>query len=738
MSRKRKQPDQPAQKRRNWWRALPFFLLIAVGFVAYWNSFDVPLVFDDLNSIQRNAGVLFGDALQPSRLISRSLLFATFAMNYAIGGQNVWGYHLVNLVLHILNGIIIFFIAQQVFRKANLAENKIVSWSLLAALFFVAHPVQTESVTYISSRSELLSTLFYVIAFLIFVRWPEVKIGFGLSILITVLFMLGLGTKETVISLPATLLLYDFIFISGGRVLAPFKRWRFYLIFVTTGLFAIYFLLTGSLKFLLTSPYHLAPKYYFLTETRVVVKYIQLVFLPVGLNLNYDFSTSLGFLQPPVLFSIAVILCFLVLAWLIREREPVLSFSIFWFFLTLAPTSSFIPILDVIFEHRLYLPLVGVCLAFPVLMEHLVRWTKVQRWLNWSVVRYASIIIGVLLIATILRNEVWRSDERLWLDVISKSPHAARPYNALAFVYVNRGETEKAIAISREGMRNVPSARHDFDETIGNLYLKLNRVQEAIDMFKDNIEESKRLGLSDDGQSVSYNNLGVTYLYLWRTLQDRRSQFSEQEFNRQRDDVLSHAEDAFAESLKRDPGNEWSLDSYVNVAFDWGKADALIADQLKNGEATNFRALYTIGKIRFLQKNYKEAAEYFEKAEALDKTRNLLYYNHGYALDQMGDIDGAIAKYTMAIRIDPIFSEAHHNVALLYVKKGDFANAIANLNEVLRRDPNNVLSNLELAKIYVKQGNRTSARDAIQLILRVSPQNPDALALLQYVNSTGM
>jgi len=718
---------------------LPFFLLIAVGFVAYWNSFDVPFVFDDLNSIQRNGTVLFGTSLLPSQLLSRSLLFATFAMNYAISGQNVWGYHLVNLVLHILNSIVIFFIAQQVFRKANVAASQIVSWSLLAALFFVAHPVQTESVTYISSRSELLSTFFYVIAVLVFVRWSEVEIGFGLSILITAFFLLGLGTKETVISLPATLLLYDFIFISRGRVLAPLKRWRFYLIFVTTGLLAIYVLLTGSLKFLLNSPYHLAPKYYFLTETRVVVKYIQLVFLPIGLNLNYDFSTSVGFLQPPVVFSITLILCFLGLAWLIREKEPVLSFSIFWFFLTLAPTSSFVPILDVIFEHRLYLPLVGVCFAFPVMVEHLVRWTKVQRWLNWSVVRYASVIIGVLLIATILRNEVWRNDERLWLDVISKSPHAARPYNALAFIYLNRGEPEKAVAISKEGMRNVPSARHDFDETLGNLYLKLNRVQDAIEMFRDNIEESKRLGLTDDGQSVSYNNLAVTYLYLWRTLKDQKSQLSEQEFNRQKDDVLSHAEDAFAESLKRDPGNEWSLDGYINVAYDWGKADSLIADQLKNGDETaNFRALYTIGKIRFLEKNYKEAAEYFEKAEHLDKTKSLLYYNHGYALDQSGDIDGAIAKYTRAIQIDPLFSEAHHNIALLYEKKGDFANAIANFNEVLRRDPNNILANLELAKIYTKQGNRASARDEIQLILRVSPQNPDALALLQYVNSNGM
>src|SRR6266850_6407156 len=149
---------------------LPVAVLLLLTGVAYWNSFGAPLVFDDLLTIQAHAGVQFGDNLRPSIGTTRPLLYLTFAINYALHGQQVWGYHLVNFILHFLNGILVFLIAQHIFRRSGSSESEARTYALLAAGFFVAHPVQTESVTYVSSRSELLSTAFYGLGVLSFVK----------------------------------------------------------------------------------------------------------------------------------------------------------------------------------------------------------------------------------------------------------------------------------------------------------------------------------------------------------------------------------------------------------------------------------------------------------------------------------------------------------------------------------------------------------------------------------------
>ena len=145
---------------------------------AYWNSFDVPLVFDDLLSIQRNEGVRFGDYFNVNLLNGRSLLYLTFTANYFFHGQDVWGYHLVNLILHLLNGVLIYFVARHILGLVMEDSRRSRSFATLAAGFFLVHPVQTEAVTYVSSRSALLSTLFYIGALLIFIKTPTRKIGF--------------------------------------------------------------------------------------------------------------------------------------------------------------------------------------------------------------------------------------------------------------------------------------------------------------------------------------------------------------------------------------------------------------------------------------------------------------------------------------------------------------------------------------------------------------------------------
>src|SRR5262249_18438269 len=153
--------------------------LLLITLAAYWNSFSVPFVFDDLNTIQRNATVHFGEFNGLSAILfgTREILFKTFALNSLWSGQEVWSYHLINFVLHLLNGFLVFAIAKRMYQDypLPLGEGSLrvsgETYAALAAAFFLVHPVQTESVTYISSRSELLSTVFYLAGLLVFICW---------------------------------------------------------------------------------------------------------------------------------------------------------------------------------------------------------------------------------------------------------------------------------------------------------------------------------------------------------------------------------------------------------------------------------------------------------------------------------------------------------------------------------------------------------------------------------------
>ncbi len=729
MSRKRQPKSGAVSSVPSRW--IVVLLLLGLSLAAYWNSFSVPFVFDDSVSIQRNTGVRFGEFGWNFRS-ARTVLYLTFTLNYLWFGQEVLSYHVVNFLLHFLNGLLLFLIAERVCLRLNNNERLSRGFAGLAAAFFLVHPVQTESVTYISSRSELLSTSFYLLGFFLFVMWPEKRIGFFLSCLVGVAFFFGLGSKETVITLPATIFLYDFFIVSGSQFRPLFPRWRFYVPFVIGGLGAVYYILTRALAGAVGAglPGHLSNWNYFLTQTRVIVRYIYLVFFPVGLNLDYDFPASTSLFEPAVLASITFLSGILVVGWLIRRKHPVFAFSIFSFFVTLSPTSSFVPILDVIFEHRLYLPLAGVCLSFPFLIDTVYNKAREKFFVAGSARAYACVILLLLTVGTVLRNHVWGDEVRLWTDVAAKSPGKERPYYALAWAHFRRAEFDQAIAVLEKSRDHFPDGRFESDDFLANLYLKTGRFDEAIQRLQGNtgvVTDKTQLG-------HAYNNLGVAYLYKWKTLESKVAAVSPEAFALEKERLLKPAAEAFAKSVETNPEMMFAMDSFINVAhlrgLD-GELESQAMEKLQTGE--DFDSLYIVGKSAFERGDYARADEYFERAEQIIRDIKLLYFNHGYALATLGQKDRAIEKYILAIRIDPIFTEAHHNVGLLYYERGEYATASSHFAEVLRLDPNHISSNLYLARIYLKQGNKALARNHVSTVLSVAPGNPQALQLQQQI-----
>src|SRR2546425_2959152 len=387
-------------------RFFPVAVLIVLGIGAYWNSLHVPFVFDDLDSIQGNPLIRFGGQYYShfrTYLSPRSLLFLTFALNNSLNGKNPLGYHLVNLFLHIMNGLLVFAAACRIYRvwkpSPNLLPEK--GYALLAAAFFLVHPLQTESVTFISSRSELLSTMAYLCGLLTFMAIPEQRIGFFTSLLMLLFLALGFGFKETIVTLPAGILLYDYLFVARTNIRSLLLRWRFYLSFIVLGAAGSYWLVRDVFPKVVKDFSGLLVWHYFLTQSRVILRYIRLLVFPSGLNLDYDFPISASLLEPGTLFSLLALLVLIFVGWRWRNTQQIYCFSIFWFFLTLSPTSSIIPLPDVIFEHRVYLPLVCVSLSFPIAMEWLVRkGTSVLQ--PRRVVVLSCLVLTVLMVATVL------------------------------------------------------------------------------------------------------------------------------------------------------------------------------------------------------------------------------------------------------------------------------------------------------------------------------------------------
>jgi hypothetical protein len=250
--------------------------------------------------------------------------------------------------------------------------------ALFAALLFAVHPVQTESVTYIISRTELLATFFYLATFLLFIKGgTSGKFSYAIGMLITSL--LSMGSKEWAVTLPAMLMVYDLLFLSGGKVKPVLSRWYIYLLtalpwaLVLSNLDLLSKGGSAGVGFNLVSATGITPATYLYTSFNVIWTYLRLLVLPINQNLDYDYAIAKTLFELPTILSFlghaAVVLAAVVLY--VKKKWTVVPFGVAWFYIGLSPTQSFVPVVDVIFEHRVYMPSIGFFLVFIVLYESL-------------------------------------------------------------------------------------------------------------------------------------------------------------------------------------------------------------------------------------------------------------------------------------------------------------------------------------------------------------------------------
>lgn len=421
-----------------------------------------PFVFDDLN-IERLALLRIHrlseiGALLAAPGIPRKVGMASFALNVYAGGPEPFGFHLVNLVLHALNGALLFALAFRLLARLPRGREE-PAWALrtaaLGAALWLAHPVQTQAVSYVWQRFTSLSSFFFLGSLLAFVdartharpRWPLYAASAACG-------LLALGTKENAATLPLFILLIERLFLREGP-----RRTGKRTVYAALGLVALFLAIAAVFlgpRFLrlMEADYQrrgFTPVERLLTEARVVVYYLGLLLYPrpSRLNVDYDYPLSTSLLRPPTtLLCLAAIAAALAFAFRRLDRRPGLAFAILWFFGNLAIESTVIP-LDLVHEHRLYLPSMGAL----VLLAAALLGSPLHEKAKGAVSLALILVLGAW---SIERNRLWADPVLLWQDSARKSPDKARVHGNLGKAYVDRGDDARAQAEFERAIRLDP------------------------------------------------------------------------------------------------------------------------------------------------------------------------------------------------------------------------------------------------------------------------------------------
>ncbi|KPK97248.1 MAG: hypothetical protein AMJ95_10125 [Omnitrophica WOR_2 bacterium SM23_72] len=654
-----------------------FAVLLLSGFLVYSNTFSSSFHFDDQQYIINNLTIRNIYNLQgiwnlfPTRFVT----FFTFALNYAFHKFNVVGYHVVNLMIHLGSALLVWWFTRLILATPVLKKTKLTLHSDIIALFasfiFLTHPIQTQAVTYIFQRCSSLATFFYILCLCLYLKFRLFKKRYLFYAFSWFFGLAAVFTKETAATLPLMIILIEFMFLE--EILRQRLRsvWPFLvlLVIIFISLFSARTDSLNDMESFFNQPS--SARYYFLTQLRVLVTYLRLLFIPVNQNLDYDYPIRTSFLNLPSIGS------FLLLAsiffWGIRlyRKHRLFSFCIFWFFLTLTPESSFIPLKDVIFEHRLYLPMVGFSLFITSGLFSFSGSKAVE-----PVAALLTCLVLVYSFLTYQRNKVWKDELTLWKDVVNKSGQKSRPYIQRGNAYFAKGDFERAISDYNK-LLEIDSNPFDAYSNRGLAYQNKGDFDRAI------FEYNKALEISQ-GDAAIYTNRGNVYL-------------SKRDLNRAIFDYNKALEinPDFTEAYYNRGIAYQSKGDFDQAIFDYNRA---IEINPYHAKSYNNRGL-----VYQTKGNFNRAISDYTRAIEIDPEYIKAYLNRGQAYFNQGNLNRAIADYTRVIQINPDFAQAYHNLALIYSATNRKQKAIEVYKKFIQHAPARYSSSIERFRDRIKE-----------------------------------
>jgi len=632
-------------------KVFAFVVLLIIILLSYSNTFNASWHFDDEpNILDRKA--LHLTELSWSNIkqtffqgtkLYRPISCFSFGANYFFGETNVFGYHLVNIIIHFLSSFFLYIFIYQTLHLPSVSKKyRQHSYfiSLLAAILWASNPANTQAVTYIVQRMASMAGMFYITTMFFFLKGRTSKKNKLKGLYFTICIftaLLSFGSKENTIVLPISLLMYEILLING----TTFRGWIIKnKIFLITAIFFVLAVTVFYITMINSNPISFMGAYdkyrvfslkeRLLTEPRIIIFYITLLLYPDPnrLSLSHDIHFSQSLFNPlTTVFSILLIATLIIVAFAISKKHPLLSFSILFFFLNHIVESTFLP-LELIYEHRNYIPSMFLFIPFVIFLLFLLEYFS-----NKLLIRSLLIVSAVLFIvsqghATYIRNFAWKTEESIWFDGIEKYPDFWRPYLNL-----------------------------------GSFYMKKNMPEKALDLFRQ--AEFKRHSVNSGDKHLTYFNIGVAY------------------------QKMGENEKAFQYYLKAEKIYSIYSNTHVNKAVILTEKgyfeDAHI--ELKKAiqcDRNNPQAYINFGILLLKKGQIKEAIDKLEIAKRLAPNDILTLKSLGYAYLKLSQYGKATALFTRVKDLTPYDSNILLFLSEIYSIKGMTSQAKVTINEMIK------------------------------------------------------
>lgn len=623
--------------------------------LAYANSFFGPFIFDDFLSIPQNPTLhSLTAALTPPgggvTVTGRPVLNLSFALNWLVSGDAVWSYHWLNLAIHVAAGLALFGVVR---RTAALAASRAggraeeTGLALAVALLWTVHPLQTESVTYIVQRAESLAGLWYLLTLYAFLRslegrrtrvWQAVAVGSCL---------LGMGTKEVMVTAPVVVWLHDRTFVAGSFREAWRRRRGFYLALAATWLpLAVLVFAAANRGGSAGFSAGLGFGAYVATQFGAVVHYLRLAVWPTPLIIDYGAQRVGGVAEVVGWSAVVGVLGGGTLVALWRRRAA--GFLGAAFFLILAPTSLVPIVRQTMAEHRMYLPLAAVVAAAV--------WVG-RRWLGrWSWLAFGPAVL-VLAVMTFARNFDYRSSEAIWRDTVQKRPENPYAHNNYGNLLAQAGRLEEALTHYESAMQLAPAQAEGFFNA-GKALVALGRVEEGAARYAEAVRLRPGDGEARRALALAQARAGQVESALAQLEEARRLAPQRVELESDFGDVLRMA------------GRPAEAVTHYEAAL------RLRADDV--------RALRGLGDALRELERLPEALHALERAVVVAPERPEVRNDLGLTLLLADRPAEAVVQFEAALQLNPDLAEVHMNLALVLANMGRMQQAAAHY-EAARR-----------------------------------------------------